>query len=82
MRSLLVMGMPYQHVPEVSIVNTPHAGRLEGGSDRLGSRPLGLKPHLLHPLANIRLAEVSLGRTDTCLLLLEPTLRVLGWNER
>ena len=34
MRNLLVMGIPYQHAPEVSIASTPHAGRLEGASDR------------------------------------------------
>ena len=34
MRNLLVMGIPYQHAPEVSKVSTPHAGRLEGASDR------------------------------------------------
>jgi hypothetical protein len=34
MRSLRDMGNPYQHAPEVSIVSTPHAGRLEGASDR------------------------------------------------
>jgi hypothetical protein len=34
MRSLLAMGIPYQHAPEVSIVSTPDAGRLEGAIDR------------------------------------------------
>ena len=34
MPRLLDMGSPYQHLPEVSIVSTPHAGRLEGASDR------------------------------------------------
>jgi hypothetical protein len=46
-------------------VSSPHAGRLEGGSDRLGSRRSGLKSSLLQPIAILQLAEVSLGRTDT-----------------
>ena len=34
MRSLRDIGNPYQHTLEVSIVSSPHAGRLEGASDR------------------------------------------------
>ena len=34
MRSLRDIANPYPHAPEVSIVSTPHAGRLEGASDR------------------------------------------------
>jgi hypothetical protein len=52
----------------VSIVSTPHAGRLEGGSDRLSSGRLGLKPCPAQAIAKLGLTEVSLGRTDTCLL--------------
>ena len=34
MRSLRDIAILYQHAPAVSIVSTPHAGRLEGASDR------------------------------------------------
>jgi hypothetical protein len=50
----------------VSIVSSPHAGRLEGASDRPEFEATTPKPRLLQPIANLRLAEVSLGRTDTC----------------
>jgi hypothetical protein len=50
----------------VPTVSTPHTGWLERGSDTLGSRRSGLNPGLLQPIANLRLAEASLGRT--CML--------------
>jgi hypothetical protein len=43
MRSLRDMGNPYQHAPKVSIVSTPHAGRLEGASDRPEFEAIRLK---------------------------------------
>jgi hypothetical protein len=43
MRSLGDMTHPYQRAPEVSIVSTPPAGRLEGGSDRPEFEAIGPK---------------------------------------
>ena len=67
----------------MSIVSTPHAGRQEGASDRPEFEAIRLKkPCLLQSIAIMRLTEVSLGRTDTCMTLaLARSERLLSSNK-
>ena len=50
----------------VSIVSSLPAGRLEGASDKPEFEVIRRKTRLLQRIANQRLAEVTLGRPDTC----------------
>src|ERR1035441_1701423 len=52
----------------VSTVSTPHAGRLEGVSDRPEFEPSGLKPSLLQTIVNCDLQNCHLGDSCSCLL--------------
>jgi hypothetical protein len=65
MRSLLVMGIPYQHAPEVSIVRTdtcslaPGEGRVEG--ERAKSKCRSQRKRVCGSLISARASSINQG---------------------